>query len=83
MPPSTDDLLEISPQTESAIEVIFDKPWMPQKKPAKYQVQAMGNFYAVWEKPANEVKESELAAYSNSPFHNRPFGTDETQLVVE
>jgi hypothetical protein len=83
MPPSREDLQEISPGTEHAIEIVLDKPWMPQKKPATYKVTARGAFHGVWEKPAGEISAEELDAYSASPFSNRAFATEEVLLAVE
>ncbi|KAF2648794.1 hypothetical protein K491DRAFT_669997 [Lophiostoma macrostomum CBS 122681] len=83
MPPSRDDLQEISPGTEHAIEVVLDKPWMPRKKPAKYKVTAQGKLHGVWEKPASELATEELESYADSPFSDRAFSTEEVLLAVE
>jgi hypothetical protein len=82
MPPSREDLQEIAPGTEHAIEVIFDKPWM-STEPARYQIKAEGQYHGVWEKPASQVKESELETYTDSLFDGQPFTSEETILTVE
>lgn len=83
VPPSRDQLQEIAPGTEHAIEVVFDKPWMPEKKPAKYKVKVDGSFYAVWEKEAKNVQDDELQAYHESQFSERSFVSSEITLNVE
>ncbi|ORY00745.1 hypothetical protein BCR34DRAFT_494395 [Clohesyomyces aquaticus] len=85
MPPSRDDLQEISPGTEHATEVVFDRPWMHSKKPAKYQVKAEGEFKAVWEKPAGEITAKELEELfgGGSALNNRQFETEEVVVAVE
>ena len=83
VPPSRDQLQEIAPGTEHAIELVFDKPWMPEKKPAKYRVKVEGTFYAVWEKDAKDVADNELELYHESQFSERSFVSSEATLNVE
>ncbi|KAF2475197.1 uncharacterized protein BDR25DRAFT_214041 [Lindgomyces ingoldianus] len=84
MPPSREDLHEIAPGTEHATEVVFNKPWMPAKKPAKYQIKVEGQFKAVWEKTAREVGTNELEELGGSNvLINRPFQSEEVLLTVE
>jgi hypothetical protein len=83
MPPSRDDLLEIAPGTEHATEIILDKPWMPERKPAKYRVRVEGEFHGVWEKPAKEVGGDEVEAYTDSSFNGISFSNEPVVMVVE
>ncbi|KAF2686648.1 hypothetical protein K458DRAFT_416001 [Lentithecium fluviatile CBS 122367] len=83
MPPSREDLVTVAPGTEEATEVVFNKPWMPETKPAKYKVQAQGTFAGVWDRYGNEVDDSELEAYSSSPLNGRVFRTNSVEMRVE
>lgn len=83
MPPSREDLQEIAPNTEHAVEVVLDKPWMPETKPAKYKVKVEGVFHGVWEKLAADVQGHELEDYTNGVFENSPFVSEQVLLVVE
>jgi hypothetical protein len=82
MPIEQDQLQEIAPGTEHTTEVSFTQPWMPDA-PAKLKVHVEGTFAAVWEKAVGDVQESELEAYTNSPFNDRTFTSEEALLVVE
>ncbi|KAF2799334.1 hypothetical protein K505DRAFT_321222 [Melanomma pulvis-pyrius CBS 109.77] len=82
MPISQDDLQEIAPGTEHATEIVFSQPWMPET-PGKYKVRVEGVFRGVWEKAVGDVKENELAAYTESPYNNFPFASEEELLIVE
>jgi hypothetical protein len=82
MPPGEESLLEIKPGEECEKEVVFDKPWMPSKKPAKYVVKAEGEIEGVWEKAAKDITEEELYAYFDSAYGGLRFDCEE-MLVVE
>lgn len=82
MPPAQEELVTVAPGTEEAIEVVFDKPWMPDAKPAKYKVKAEGEFKGVWGKYGDEVTEDELNAYIESPFSGKKFATGEIIMDV-
>ena len=82
MPPPQEELLTVAPGTEEAVEVVFDKPWMPEAKPAKYKVKAEGEFKGVWGKYGNEVTEDELNAYIESPFSGKKFATGDIIMEV-
>lgn len=82
MPPAQEELVTVAPGTEEAIEVVFDKPWMPDAKPAKYKVKAEGEFKGVWGNYGNEVTEDELNAYIESPFSGKKFSTGEIVMEV-
>lgn len=82
MPPSQEDLVTVAPGTEEATEVVFNKAWMPEKRPAKYKVKAEGAFGAVWDRYGG-LTESDLEAYSESPLSGRTFSTNEVSMRVE
>lgn len=83
MPPSKEDLVTVAPGTEEATEVVFDKPWMPGKMPAKYKVKAEGSFAGIWGQYGGDLEESDLEAYSDSPYSGRAFTSNEALLRVE
>lgn len=83
MPPTREDLVTVAPGTEEATEVVFDKPWMPETKPAKYQVRAEGAFAGIWDRYGNDISESELEAYTESPLNGKNFRTNVVQMRVE
>lgn len=82
MPPSREDLVTIAPGTEEATEVVFNKPWMPEKKPAKYAVKAEGAFTGIWGSYGDAVEDSDVEAYANSPFNGRTFTSNEAVMLV-
>ncbi|KAG9194139.1 hypothetical protein G6011_04174 [Alternaria panax] len=83
MPPPQDSLVTLAPGTKEEIEIVFDKPWMPKRKPAKYKVQAKGVWTGVWGKYGNEVTKEELYAYAQSPFGGWRFATSEVFMEVD
>lgn len=82
MPPGDDQIVTVAPGTQEELEVVFDKPWMPEGKPAKYKVKAEGEFKGVWDRYGSDVKESDLNAYANSPFSGKKFATNEVVMEV-
>jgi hypothetical protein len=83
MPPGQDQLASVQPNTEESVEVVFDRPWMPESKPAKYKVKAEGTLKGVWDKVKSEVTDDDTSEYTQSPFSGRKFETNEVELVVE
>jgi hypothetical protein len=83
MPPPESEIVTVAAGAEEEAEVVFDKPWMPDTKPAKYKIKASGMLKGVWAKPGNEVTEQELYAYSDSPFAGRTFATNEVVMEVQ
>ncbi|KAH7132584.1 hypothetical protein B0J11DRAFT_427771 [Dendryphion nanum] len=81
-PPPRDELVTIMPGTEESVEVVFNKPWFPEKKPAKYKVKAEGTFKGAWEKSADQVTDNELDVYVDSPLYDRAFETKELLMTV-
>jgi hypothetical protein len=82
MPPPQEELVTVAPGTEEEIQVVFDKPWMPQQKSAKYKVKAEGDFKGIWDKYGGDVTEAELNAYIDSPFSGKKFSTNEVVMEV-
>jgi hypothetical protein len=82
MPPPQTSLVTIAPGTEEEVDIVFDKPWMLDRKPAKYKVQAKGIWKGVWGKYGDEVTEEELYAYAESPFSGWRFATGEVVMEV-
>ena len=62
MPPGDEEVVTIAPGSQEEIEVVFDRPWMPDTKPAKYKVKAEGEFKGVWDRYGKDVKEDDLSA---------------------
>ncbi|KAF2180964.1 hypothetical protein K469DRAFT_267757 [Zopfia rhizophila CBS 207.26] len=86
LPPPRDALQEVAAGTEHAIEVVFDKPWMPEKKPAKYKIKVQGTFRAVWEKAASEISDVELEGFAGpvgKAITVGGFKSEEVVLTVE
>jgi hypothetical protein len=82
MPPPQEELVTVAPGTEEEIQIVFDKPWMPEQKPAKYKVKAEGDFKGIWDKYGGDVTEAELNAYIDSPFSGKKFSTNEVIMEV-
>lgn len=82
MPPAQEELVALAPGTEEEVEVVFDKPWMPESKPAKFKVKAVGNFKGLWDKYRSEVTEQNLYAYIESPLSGKRFATNEVVMEV-
>lgn len=82
MPPAQEELVTLAPGTEEEVQVVFDKPWMPGQKPAKYKVKAVGEFKGVWDRYGGDVSEDELMKYAESPFGGKGFGTNEVVMEV-
>lgn len=83
MPPGQDQLASVKPGAEESIEVVFDRPWMPETKPAKYKVKAEGTLKGVWDKVKSEVTDDDTNEYTESPLAGRMFRTNEMELIVE
>jgi hypothetical protein len=82
MPPPQEELVTVAPGTEEEIEVVFDRPWMPENKPAKYKVKAEGEIKGAWDKYGHDVTEDQLHAYIESPFSGEKFVTNEVVMEV-
>jgi hypothetical protein len=83
MPPPQEELVTVAPGAEEEFTVVFDKPWMPQQKPAKYKIKAQGNFMGVWNKYGTDLTEGDLDAYSESPFSGKGFATNELLMEID
>jgi hypothetical protein len=83
MPPPPNSLVTLAPGTEEEVEIVFDKPWMPNRKPAKYKVQAKGVWKGVWGKYGDGITKEELLDYNESPFSGWRFATNEVLMEVD
>lgn len=83
MPPGQSQLAGAKPGEEESVEVVFNRPWMPEGKPATYKVRAEGTVKGAWEKGKEEVSDEETGEYGESPLAGREFVTNEVELVVE
>lgn len=83
MPPGQSQLTSVQPGGEESVEVVFDKPWMPETKPAKYKVKAEGLLKGVWDRPKSEVTDDDTNEYTQSPLAGKTYITNEVELVVE
>lgn len=83
MPPGQDQLAGVQPGEEESVDVVFNRPWMPERKPAKYKVKAEGLLQGVWDRPKSEVTDHETNEYTESPLAGKTFITNEVELVVE
>jgi hypothetical protein len=83
MPPSEEDFVTVAPGTEEAHEIVMNKPWLPEKKPAKYKVTISGKFSGIWDRYGGDLQSSEREAYLDSPFSGKPFTSNEVSMRVE
>ncbi|KAF1965203.1 hypothetical protein BU23DRAFT_575096 [Bimuria novae-zelandiae CBS 107.79] len=83
IPPSKEDLVTVAPGTEEAHEIVMNKPWLPEKRPASYNVTVSGKFSGVWEKYGDDLQASDLEAYLDSPFSGKSFTSNEVSMRVE
>lgn len=83
MPPSAEDLVTVAPGTEEAHEVVMDKPWLPETRPATYKVSVKGKFLGVWDRYGGGLGTGELEAYADSPYHGRAFQSNVVEMRVE
>lgn len=58
LPPSPEDLIEISP--EGTLERIVDLPKQRFRKGHEYSIRAQGLWHAIWEEPMVNVTASQL-----------------------
>ena len=83
MPPGQSQLAGVKPGEEESVEVVFNRPWMPEAKPASYRVRAEGTLKGAWDKGKEEVSDDETNEYTESPLAGKTFVTNEVVLVVE
>lgn len=81
LPPSREDLVEISPGSSATKELEMASPWIPTDG-KRYQVKLQGSWRAAWLKPAADVTDSELDAMDTSQMSTLGFesGALEMQL---
>lgn len=83
MPPGQSQLAGVQPGGEESVDMVFDKPWMPETKPARYKVKAEGLLPGVWDRPKSEVTDEDTSEYTQSPLAGKTFITNEVELTVE
>ncbi|KAG9204224.1 hypothetical protein B5807_03249 [Epicoccum nigrum] len=83
MPPGQSQLAGVKPGAEETVDVVFNRPWMPEAKPATYKVRAEGLWKGAWDKPKSEVTDDETNEYTESPLAGKTFVTNQVELVVE
>lgn len=82
VPPPPNQLMTLAPGTQEEIEVVFNKPWMPDRKPSKYKVSAKGALKGGWAKSGDDVTEGDLLLYADSPLSGKRFATNEIVMEV-
>lgn len=82
VPPPPNQMFTLAPGTQEEIEVVFNRPWMPDRKPAKYKVKAKGVFKGGWAKSESEVTKTDLLTYADSPLSGKRFVTNEIAMEV-
>lgn len=83
MPPGQSQLAGVEPGEEESVDVVFDRPWMPETKPATYKVRAEGLLKGAWDRSKSEVSDDDTNEYTESPLAGKTFITNEVELVVE
>ncbi|KAF3009808.1 hypothetical protein E8E13_010138 [Curvularia kusanoi] len=83
MPPGQSQLAGVKPGEEESVEVVFNRPWMPETKPATYKVRAEGLLKGAWDRPKSDVSDDDTNEYGESPLAGKTFITNEVELVVE
>lgn len=81
MPPSRDALVEIAPQSSAERELNLSSPWIPTDG-KKYQVAVHGTWRAVWQKPATQVSDEELAALKGDEAMQGGFDSGNVEMVL-
>lgn len=81
MPPSRDALVEISPKSSAERELDLSSPWIPTDG-KKYQVAVHGAWRAVWQKPATQVSEEELAALKGDEAMQGGFDSGSVEMIL-
>ncbi|KAE8154487.1 hypothetical protein BDV25DRAFT_135921 [Aspergillus avenaceus] len=64
LPPSADDLLEISPR--SSVNTVVKLPPMALPSSHEFSVRAHGRWHAVWETPVSSVSDAKLEQLSDA-----------------
>ncbi|USP78402.1 hypothetical protein yc1106_05676 [Curvularia clavata] len=82
VPPPPNQLITLAAGTQEEIEVVFNRPWMPGRKPTKYKVSAKGVFKGGWAKSGNELTKTDLLSYADSPLSGKRFVTNEIVMEV-
>jgi hypothetical protein len=81
MPPPRHALVEIAPKSSAERELNLSSPWIPTDG-KKYQVAVNGTWRAVWQKPATQVSDDELAALKGDEAMTGGFESGSVEMVL-
>lgn len=81
MPPPRDAIVEIAPDSSSERELNLSSPWIPTDG-KKYQVAVQGTWRAIWQKPAAQVTDQELAALKGDEAMPGDFQSESVEMVL-
>jgi len=81
MPPPRDALVEIAPKSSAERELNLSSPWIPTDG-KKYQVAVHGTWRAVWQKPATQVSDEELAALKGDEAMQGGFDSGSVEMIL-
>jgi hypothetical protein len=81
MPPPRDALVEIAPKSSAERELNLSSPWIPTDG-KKYQVAVHGTWRAVWQKPATQVSDEELAALEGDEAMQGMFDSESVEMTL-
>lgn len=81
MPPPRDALVEIAPKSFAERELDLSSPWVPTDG-KKYQVAVHGTWRAVWQKPATQVSDEELAALKGDEAMEGGFDSGSVEMIL-
>jgi hypothetical protein len=81
MPPPRDAIVEIAPESSSERELNLSSPWIPTDG-KKYQVAVQGTWRAIWQKPAAQVTDEELAALKGDEAIQGDFDSGSVEMVL-
>lgn len=81
MPPPRDALVEIAPKSSAEHELNLSSPWIPTDG-KKYQVAVHGTWRAIWQKPATQVSDEELAALKGDEAMQGMFDSESVEMTL-
>ena len=81
MPPPRDALVEIAPKSSAERELNLSSPWIPTDG-KKYQVAVHGTWRAIWQKPAAQVSDEELAALKGDEAMQGGFDSGSVEMIL-
>ncbi|KAM0722915.1 hypothetical protein Q7P37_001113 [Cladosporium fusiforme] len=81
MPPPRDALQEITPESTVSRELNLSSPWIPQDG-KKYKLRVQGKWRAVWEKPAAQISDEELAAAKGDEATPGDYHSEDVEMTL-